>query len=178
LRREIDSLLDGDARAGGVFARRHAGAAGRRRCAPRASRRARRYGPYVLVEEIASGGMGTVWRAERADREYERVVAIKVLRPTLDSGSVLQRFEHERRTMARLEHPNIAQLLRRRRDVRRIAISSSWSSSTASAIDTYCDEQRLSVRERLELVRTVALAVHALTSASSFTATSSPRTSW
>jgi serine/threonine protein kinase/formylglycine-generating enzyme required for sulfatase activity len=160
LRREIDSLLDGDARAGGVFARVTPALHAVADAQPRRLAAGAVLGPYVLVEEIASGGMGTVWRAERADREYERVVAIKVLRPTLDSGAVLQRFEHERRTMARLEHQNIAQLY----DAGETSDGLPYlvmELVDGVAIDTYCDEQRLAVRERLELVRTVALAVHA-----------------
>src|SRR6186713_2245071 len=78
LRREIDSLLDGDARAGGVFARVTPALQAAADAQPRRLAAGAALGPYVLVEEIASGGMGTVWRAERADREYERIVAIKV----------------------------------------------------------------------------------------------------
>ncbi|MBL8858902.1 MAG: SUMF1/EgtB/PvdO family nonheme iron enzyme [Planctomycetes bacterium] len=160
LRNEVESLLAGDARADRMFARVTPAIQAAIDAQPRRLAPGTKLGPYVLVDEIASGGMGTVWRAERDDREYERVVAIKVLRPTLDSGSLLKRFEHERRTMARLEHPNIAQLY----DAGETPDALPYlvmELVDGVPIDAYCDEQRLSVRERLALVHTVALAVHA-----------------
>ena len=54
-------------------------------------------GPYRLVEEIGSGGMGEVYRAIRADDEYQKQVAIKLIRTGQDSARVVQRFKNERR---------------------------------------------------------------------------------
>jgi serine/threonine-protein kinase len=69
-----------------------------------------RLGPYVLIEEIGSGGMGTVFLAERVDAEFDRRVAIKLIRgiPTRDAS---QRLRRERQILANLSHPNIAPLL-------------------------------------------------------------------
>jgi serine/threonine protein kinase/tetratricopeptide (TPR) repeat protein len=68
-------------------------------------------GHYRLLERIGTGGMGDVWRAERGDGEFEQQVAIKLIRPLLDSPHLRGRFARERRILARLDHPNIARLL-------------------------------------------------------------------
>ncbi len=72
--------------------------------------RGKRIGPYELLEQVGSGGMGTVWRARRADKCPDRVVAIKLIRAGMDSRSALRRFRLEEQVLARLEHPNIARL--------------------------------------------------------------------
>jgi eukaryotic-like serine/threonine-protein kinase len=71
----------------------------------------RSIGQYELVREIGRGGMGAVWLARRADRQFEKVVAIKLLKRGTDTDEVLRRFQTERQILARLEHPNIARLL-------------------------------------------------------------------
>jgi len=76
-----------------------------------ATNRMRRVGPYRLVREQGRGGMGTVYLAERADDQYTAKVAIKLIRPGMDTDFFLSRFRRERQTLARLEHPNIARLL-------------------------------------------------------------------
>jgi serine/threonine protein kinase len=68
-------------------------------------------GPYRLVRELGRGGMGTVFLAERNDDEYHAQVAIKLVRPGMDTEFILTRFRRERQTLARLQHPNIARLL-------------------------------------------------------------------
>jgi eukaryotic-like serine/threonine-protein kinase len=68
-------------------------------------------GPYRLVRELGRGGMGTVFLAERDDQQYKSTVAIKLVRPGMDTDFVLARFRRERQTLARLQHPNIARLL-------------------------------------------------------------------
>ena len=73
----------------------------------------RRVGAYELVRELGRGGMGTVWLAQRADRQFEKFVAIKLLKRGTDTDEVLRRFRAEREFLARLEHPNIARLLER-----------------------------------------------------------------
>ena len=67
-------------------------------------------GPWQLAERIGIGGMGTVYRAKRADGAYERTVAIKLLRPGGDTDTLAQRLRTERALLARLEHPYIARL--------------------------------------------------------------------
>ena len=71
----------------------------------------RRVGAYELVRELGRGGMGTVWLARRADRNFEKLVAIKLLKRGTDTDEVLRRFHAERQILARLDHPNIARLL-------------------------------------------------------------------
>ncbi len=70
-----------------------------------------RLGSYRLLERIASGGMGTVYRGERADGAFEQTVAIKLIRAELAGPDLLQRFVAERQILARLEHPGIARLI-------------------------------------------------------------------
>lgn len=70
-----------------------------------------RIGPYRMVELIGSGGMGRVYRAERADGAYERTVAIKLMRRTRMPALIEAQFARERQILARLQHRNIAQLL-------------------------------------------------------------------
>lgn len=69
-----------------------------------------RIGPYRLVREIGRGGMGTVYLAERADAEFEKRVALKLVRRGMDTDDVLVRFRFERQILASLEHPAIARL--------------------------------------------------------------------
>jgi serine/threonine-protein kinase len=68
-------------------------------------------GPYRLVRQLGVGGMGEVYLAERADGEFERQVALKLVRSGLASSHLLTRLRSERQILARLQHPNIARLL-------------------------------------------------------------------
>ena len=115
-------------------------------------------GPYQLIEEIGSGGMGEVYRAVRADDAYQKQVAIKLIRAGQDSAFVVQRFRNERQILASFEHPNIARLLD--------------GGSTAEGlpyfvmelirgepIDRYCDHHRLDTTARLRLFLQVCAAV-------------------
>jgi len=68
-------------------------------------------GPYRLLERVGEGGMGDVYRAERADGAFEQTVALKLVKPGMDTRAVLRRFEAERSILARLAHPGIARLL-------------------------------------------------------------------
>ncbi|MBL8897965.1 MAG: protein kinase [Planctomycetes bacterium] len=70
-----------------------------------------RIGSYRLIERIASGGMGTVWRAVRADETFAKEVAIKLIKRGMDSEAIVQRFHRERRLLAQLDHPGIARIL-------------------------------------------------------------------
>ncbi len=70
-----------------------------------------RIGAYAVLREIGRGGMGTVYLAARADDEYEKKVAIKVVSSGLGHPELRRRFRSERQILARLEHPNIARLL-------------------------------------------------------------------
>ena len=71
----------------------------------------RRIGPYKLTRLIGQGGMGAVYEAVRDDDEFQKKVAIKLIRRGMDSDLILKRFRYERQILAALEHPNIARLL-------------------------------------------------------------------
>ena len=70
-----------------------------------------RLGPWRVIRKLGSGGMGSVWLAERADGVYSQQVALKTVKPGMDSASVLAQFHRERSALARLKHPNIASLI-------------------------------------------------------------------
>src|ERR671911_144021 len=69
-----------------------------------------RGGPYKLLERIGEGGMGEVWVADQ-EQPIKRRVALKLIKPGMDSRSVLGRFEAERQALAVMDHPNIAKVL-------------------------------------------------------------------
>ena len=71
----------------------------------------RRIGAYEIVREIGRGGMGAVYLAKRADGQFEKQVAIKLLKRGTDTDEILRRFHAEQRILAQLDHPNIARLL-------------------------------------------------------------------
>lgn len=66
-------------------------------------------GPYKLLEVIGEGGFGTVWLAERREPMVQRV-ALKIIKPGMDSKAVLARFEQERQALAVMDHPNVAKV--------------------------------------------------------------------
>ena len=68
-------------------------------------------GPYRVERELGRGGMGVVLLASRADQQYRKQVAIKLLRPGHDGDNIFRRFQNERQILANLEHPNICRLL-------------------------------------------------------------------
>ncbi len=105
---EVQEMLAADAQGGGLFDQTVRSAV---REAVEPTLEGLQLGGYRIVREIGRGGMGTVYLAERADDEFEKRVAIKVIKRGMDSADILQRFRHERRILAALEHPNIAQLL-------------------------------------------------------------------
>jgi hypothetical protein len=112
LRREVESLLASDDRAGTGFLSTPAVDLTRSAAStPAPSRVGRRIGAYNILEEIGHGGMGEVYRANRADGQYEKEVAIKLVRGGYDTAAVLERFRNERQILASLDHPNIARLL-------------------------------------------------------------------
>ncbi len=115
-------------------------------------------GPYRVTSLIGRGGMGTVYSASRADDVYHRRVAIKVVSRGMDTADVIQRFRQERRTLARLDHPNIARII----DGGTTADGLPYfvmDYVDGVPIDAYCDAARLTVTRRIELFRTVCAAV-------------------
>src|SRR2546428_4719003 len=71
--------------------------------------RGTRIGPYKLLQRLGEGGMGTVWMAEQTEG-VRRMVALKVIKPGMDSANVLARFEAERQALALMDHQNIARV--------------------------------------------------------------------
>jgi tetratricopeptide (TPR) repeat protein len=118
-----------------------------------------RLGPYRILREIGSGGMGTVYLAARADEEYDKKVAIKVVRAGMDSAEILRRFRQERQILANLVHPNIAALLDGGTGDGGLSYLV-MEYVEGVPIDEYCRTRHLSERSRLELFRTVCSAVH------------------
>ncbi len=119
----------------------------------------RRIGHYQLIEEIGEGGMGVVYRAVRADDQYRKEVAIKLLRTGLDNRSTLVRFKAERQILASLEQPNIARLLdggATSEDLPYFVMEL----VDGLPIDQYCDQHKLTTCERLKLFRSICSAVH------------------
>jgi serine/threonine protein kinase/WD40 repeat protein len=114
-------------------------------------------GPYKLLQQLGEGGMGTVFMAEQT-QPVQRHVALKIIKAGMDSRQVIARFEAERQALALMDHPNIARVL---------------DAGTTSGgrpyfvmelvkgvpITRYCDERRLTPRQRLELFVPVCQAV-------------------
>jgi serine/threonine protein kinase/tetratricopeptide (TPR) repeat protein len=120
----------------------------------------RRIGSYRLEEEVGRGGMGVVYRAVRVDGEFDQTVAIKLIKRGMDTDLILKRFRRERQITAALNHPNIAYFF--------------GGGSTDDGLPyfvmefivgrplyKYCDENRLTLKERLALFRQICWAVQA-----------------
>jgi serine/threonine protein kinase/tetratricopeptide (TPR) repeat protein len=118
----------------------------------------RRVGAYQIVEQIGTGGMGEVYRAFRADDQYRKDVALKVIRAGQDSGSVITRFKNERQILASLEHPNIARLLDGGTTEEGVPFFA-MELIDGRPITEYCDLHRLSIAARLRLFLQVCGAV-------------------
>jgi serine/threonine-protein kinase len=117
----------------------------------------RRIGPYKLIRELGRGGMGTVWLAARADEQFEKRVAVKVVR-SADSEEVLRFFRRERQILAGLEHPHIARLLDGGTTDEGLPYFV-MEHVEGVPIDRYCDEHQLTIPERLKLFEGVCAAV-------------------
>lgn len=116
-------------------------------------------GPYRILKEIGEGGFGVVYLAEQ-QRPIKRNVAIKIIKPGMNSRAVITRFESERQALALMDHPNIA------------SVFDGGSSDEGQRpyfvmelvqgvpITNYCDSHSLPIRERLELIISVCNAVH------------------
>ena len=114
-------------------------------------------GPYKLLQQIGEGGMGTVYMAEQT-RPVQRKVALKLIKPGMDTGQVIARFEAERQALAMMDHVNIARVF------------DAGTTETGLPffvmelvhgvpITKYCDDNQLTPRERLELFVPVCQAI-------------------
>jgi len=118
----------------------------------------KRIGVYKLTRQIGRGGMGAVYRAERADGEFQQTVAVKLIKRGMDTDFIVRRFRHERQILASFEHPFIARLLD--------------GGTTSDGVPyfvmeyiegetfyNYCDGKQLTLRDRLKLFQKVCSAI-------------------
>ncbi len=143
-------------------------------------------GPYKLLQQIGEGGMGVVFMAEQSE-PIQRTVALKIIKPGMDTRQVIARFEAERQALAMMDHPNIAKVLDAGTTGEGVRFQVSGVTEEQPALsltpDTrhltpnfarpyfvmdlvkgvpitdYCDQQHLTVRQRLELFAQVCHAV-------------------
>jgi serine/threonine protein kinase len=123
-----------------------------------------RVGPYKLLQQIGEGGMGIVYMAEQQE-PVRRKVALKIIKPGMDSAQVIARFEAERQALALMDHQNIARVL----DAGAIPGEPGCVSAGRPyfvmelvhgvPITRYCDDNRLTPQERLELFIPVCQAI-------------------
>ena len=116
-------------------------------------------GPFRIVREIARGGMGAVYLAERVGQDFSQRVALKLVKRGMDSDAILAaRFARERRILARLDHESIARLLDggTAEDGRPFLVMEFVDGKPLTA---HCDERRLPIDARLRLLLTVCRAV-------------------
>jgi serine/threonine protein kinase len=117
-------------------------------------------GPYRLLGLLGEGGFGEVWLAERREPFVQRV-ALKVIKPGMDSKAVIARFEQERQALAVMDHPNVAKVLDGGVTPPHMGSRPYFVMEHVQGepITTYCDRQRLTIRQRLELFIPVCEAV-------------------
>ena len=115
-------------------------------------------GPYRVDRLLGSGGMGHVYLAVRADEQYQKRVAIKVVKRGTDTDFVLRRFRQERQILAGLDHPNIARLFDGGNTEDGLPYFV-MEYVEGEPITSFCDRRGLDLRERLRLFRTVCGAV-------------------
>jgi serine/threonine protein kinase len=118
-----------------------------------------RIGPYKLIREIGHGGMGKVYLAVRADEEFQKRVAIKLVKRGMETDFILRRFRNERQILASLDHPNIARLLDGGTTEDGLPYFVMEYIEGQPLVE-YCDQRKLSTTERLKLFRTICSAVH------------------
>ncbi len=151
---EVMSLLSADEKSHSIFS----GSAADYIPADKIIIEGRIFGNYRAVRQIGTGGMGTVFLAERADGVYEQKVALKIVKPGMNTGEIISRFESERQILARLQHPNIARLIDG-------GISDTglpyftMEYVEGKPITEYCDDKNLSIENRLKLFKKVCEAV-------------------
>ncbi len=153
LRAEMDSFLASAATVGAFLAPRDAGGA-RTTASPAPGSMV---GPYRLVEPLGEGGFGVVYLAEQ-EKPIRRRVALKLIKPGMDTRQVISRFEAERQALALMDHPAIAQVFDAgETEAGRPFFAMEYVPGVP--ITSFCDAERLRVRERLDLFLGVCDAV-------------------
>ncbi len=127
------------------------------RSLPTDSPRLKTVGPYKLLHQLGEGGMGVVWLAEQ-ETPVRRRVALKLIRGSIGSREAVARFEAERQALAMMQHPNIARVL----DAGTTESGDPFFAMElvkGVSITSYCDKNRLSVMERIDLFIPVCNAI-------------------
>ena len=176
IRVQVEALLQAHSQAGSFLN----AAADRQRTQsfdPIAERPGTVIGPYKLLQQIGEGGMGVVFMAEQTE-PIQRTVALKIIKPGMDTRQVIARFEAERQAVAMMDHPNIAKVL----DAGTTDSGRPYfvmELVKGVPITKYCDEKQLPLRQRLELFVRSARPCSMPIRRASFIAISSPTTcSW
>ena len=118
----------------------------------------KRIGAYEILDEIAIGGMGAVYRAVRADGQYNQRVALKIVRAELGAEFAATRFKNERQILASLDHPNIARILDGGATAEGVPYFV-MELVEGQRIDKFCDAHKLSTTDRLKLFLQICSAV-------------------
>ncbi len=158
LRQEVESLLSAHQQAGEFLENTVADAAEQLEQRQAQQLIGQRIGPYRVLEEIGRGGMSVVYLAARDDDEFDRRVAIKVIKRGMDSAEIERRFRIERQILADLQHPNIARLYDGGTTPDGLPCFV-MEHIEGQPIDLYAKQHRLSIEQRLELFRQVCAAV-------------------
>ncbi|MBW3598519.1 MAG: serine/threonine protein kinase, partial [Planctomycetes bacterium] len=157
LRARVESLLEAHEAVGGFLQGRLPDDAPTLDAPPLAEGPGTQIGPYKLLQQIGEGGFGVVFMAEQTE-PVERRVALKIIKPGMDTRQVIARFEAERQALALMDHPHIARVL----DAGATDSGRPYfvmELVKGIPITRYCDEHQLTPRERLELFVPVCQAV-------------------
>ena len=160
LRARLDALLGAHSRAGEFMADptadQHPGTPLAGAAAPQPEI-GEAIGPYTLERLIGEGGFGVVYLA-RQDQPIARKIALKILKPGMDTNHVIARFEAERQALAMMDHPGIAKVI----DAGATPAGRPYFAMEyvdGKPVTEYCDDNRLSIRRRLEIFERICLAV-------------------
>jgi serine/threonine protein kinase len=157
LHERLGRLLDEQKNLGSYLEVPAAGAVGIATIEPSLKQSGQRIGRYKLMEQLGEGGMGTVWVAEQTE-PVRRRVALKLIKPGMDTRQVLSRFEAERQALALMDHPNIAKVFDGgMTDEGRPYFVMEYVKGVP--ITEFCDAARLSIGDRLKLFVSVCQAV-------------------
>jgi serine/threonine protein kinase/WD40 repeat protein len=156
LKSDVESLLQAHEASQGILLEQSADGERTHRYSEITERPGSQIGPYKLLEQIGDGGFGVVFMAEQL-KPVRRKVALKVIKPGMDTRQVIARFEAERQALALMDHPNIARVF----DAGETASGRPYfvmELVKGAPITQFCDDAQLETRERLELFIAVCQA--------------------